>query len=59
MERHHGERSTERLISPQVEEDATTIHNIEIEEMPEIEQTHCGIPGHCNRGSMTCQGKEL
>lgn len=60
MDRHHDELSTDRLIcSPQADNAATTIHNIEVEEMLEMEQPRCGISKCCHGGSILGTGKEL
>lgn len=58
MDRYHGDLSDERLISP-TEDDATTINEVEIEDMPEIEASRSSMLEHCDGGRIACRGREL
>lgn len=58
MDRFHGELSAERLINA-VDDDATTVQDIEAEEMADYEATQNGMLEHCECGSISCQGRQL
>lgn len=56
--RYHDDLSDEKLISL-VDDDATTIHEMEIEEMLKTEVARDSMLEHCDGGRIASQGREL